>query len=95
MYIKRDREPILERIWIPCCEDLMRIADQGEYTYREVWVMSLFVREDALEDALECVKIFDTNVEDYLISVKAAPAGIIHDLLYCDAYIFYSGKSEE
>lgn len=62
-------------------ENLKHIADAMNFTYHEVWVMSLFAREDMIEAALECVRIFETSVEDYLISVGAAPEKVIHELM--------------
>lgn len=91
MYIENDIMPRLERIEIPLRDDLMQISEEMDFTYREVWVMSLFVRRDRLESALLCVRAFDTTVEEYLISVKSAPAEIISDLLHCDAHIYNPG----
>ena len=62
-------------------EQMKRIAEKTGFSFREVWMMSLFAREDMLEAALECVKIFETSVEDYLISVGAAPEKVIHELM--------------
>lgn len=62
-------------------DNLRRIAESTTFSYREVWVMSLFVREDMLEEALECVTMFGTSVGEYLSSVGAAPERVIHDLL--------------
>lgn len=60
-------------------DNLKRIAETMNFSHREVWAMSLFVREDMLEAALECVKIFKTSVKEYLISVGAAPEKVIHE----------------
>lgn len=62
-------------------DNLKRIAETMNFSYREVWVMSLFVREEMLEAALECVNIFETSVGEYLSSVGAAPDRVIRDLL--------------
>lgn len=62
-------------------DNLKCIAETMNFSYREVWVMSLFVREEMLEAALECVTIFETSVGEYLSSVGAAPDNVIHYLL--------------
>lgn len=56
---------------------IAEIAAKTIYSYQDVWLMSQFVREDALEDALECAALFGDSVAEYLISVGAAPAGEI------------------
>lgn len=60
---------------------IARIAAATIYSYQEVLLMSQFVREDALEDALECAAIFGDSVAEYLISVGAAPPGVIYAML--------------
>lgn len=60
---------------------IAKIAAKTIYSYQDVWLMSQFVREDALEDALECVALFGDSVAGYLISVGAAPAGEIHAII--------------
>lgn len=61
---------------------IARIAAETIYSYQDVWLMSQFVREDALEDALECAALFGDSVAEYLISVGAAPAGVIHAMIH-------------
>lgn len=61
---------------------IARITAETIYSYQDVWLMSQFVREDALEDALECAALFGDSVEEYLISVGAAPAEVIHAMIH-------------
>lgn len=63
-------------------DELKKISEITGFTYQEVWTMSQFTREDALESALECVNIFGTSVEEYLISVGAAPAEVIRNMIH-------------
>lgn len=60
---------------------IAKIAAKTIYSYQDVWLMSQFVREDALEDALECAALFGDSVAGYLISVGAAPAGEVYAML--------------
>lgn len=62
-------------------DHIAEIAAKTIYSYQDVWLMSQFVREDALEDALECAALFGDNVVEYLISVGAAPAEVIHSMI--------------
>jgi len=66
---------------IPVRDDLKYISETTRFSYQEVWLMSQFVREDALEDALECAALFGDSVAEYLISVGAAPAEVIHAMI--------------
>lgn len=62
-------------------DHIAEIAAKTIYSYQDVWLMSQFVREDALEDALECAALFGDSVAEYLISVGAAPAEVIHSMI--------------
>lgn len=63
-------------------DHIAEIAAKTIYSYQDVWLMSQFVREDALEDALECAALFGDSVSGYLISVGAASAGEIYAMLH-------------
>ena len=62
-------------------DKIRRISETTIYSYRDVWLMSQFVREDALEDALECAALFGDSVAEYLVSVGAASAGEIYAMI--------------
>lgn len=76
-------------IEIPVRDDLKRISETTIFSYREVWVMSQFVRYEALEAVLDSAALLGASVGEYLEFIGIVPAATVRHLLYGEAMYIY------
>lgn len=72
-------------IQIPVRDDLKHISETTIFSYREVWVMSQFVHDEALKLFLDSAVLLGVGIGEYLDFMGIAPAAVVNHLLYGEA----------
>ena len=74
---------------IPIIKELKEISESTIYSYREVYIISLFIPEDMIEKVLQAIAIWGQNVCDFLISVLGIDNDRVYELMHCNVEYYY------